>query len=213
MNVRDDVRATMRPRSTGLLLVIAAHAALGWLLVQGLGLRIALPVPTGAFEARVLAEQPTRVEPLRQPREPDVTGQTRVELPPLEMPSIEEPVDTAIGTLADPVALDAGATGDAADAPHREAASVDPRQPLTQPPYPAASVRLGEEGAVTLELQVARDGRVLEARVLQSSGFPRLDAAAIDEARRIWRLRPATEDGKAVEARYAVRVSFRLDRR
>lgn len=213
MNVRDDVRAAMRPRSMGLLLVLAAHAALGWLIVQGLGLRIALPMPTEPFEARVLTERPSPVEPLRQPREPDVTGRTRVDLPPPELPPIEAAADTAIGMPADPVPSDGYAAGDAAAVTQREAVSVDPRRPLTQPPYPAASVRFGEEGSVTLELQVARDGRVLEARVLQSSGFPRLDAAAIDEARRIWRLRPATEAGRAIEARYAVRVSFRLDRR
>jgi protein TonB len=74
-------------------------------------------------------------------------------------------------------------------------------------------VRFGVEGAVTIELRVGPDGRVREARVQRSSGFPRLDAAALEEARRVWRLQPATFDGSPVEAWHAVRVSFRLDRR
>ncbi len=114
-----------------------------------------------------------------------------------------------------PVRGDAAATDPRSRSlvPRRERVAIDPRHPLTQPPYPAASVRFGEEGTVTLELRIGRDGRVLAARVLQSSGFPRLDAAAIEEARRAWRLRPASDDGAAIEAPYTVRVSFRLDRR
>jgi periplasmic protein TonB len=75
------------------------------------------------------------------------------------------------------------------------------------------AVRLGEEGTVTLELRVGIDGRVRESRVLQSSGFPRLDTAALEEALRAWRLKPATRDGEPVETWHALRVSFRLDRR
>lgn len=87
---------------------------------------------------------------------------------------------------------------------------VDPAHPLTQPEYPAASVRLEEQGVVVLEINVAPDGRVLEARVQQSSGHPRLDAAAVREALRRWRLLPARENGQPVTAWFRGRVSFRL---
>lgn len=212
MNVRGDVRAAIRPRSMGLLLVMAAHVALGWLVVQGLGLRISLPVPAPPFEARMLPEQRTETPPPR-PVDPRVGGQTRVDIQRPELPRFEEEALPPLEPTTGPIVIDGDVGGSAIAAPRREPVSIDPRRPLTQPPYPAASVRFGEEGTVTLELRVARDGRVLDARVLRSSGFPRLDAAAIEEARRAWRLRPATEDGSAIEASYAVRVSFRLDRR
>jgi len=212
MNVRADVRAAMRPRSMGLLLVMAAHVALGWLVMQGLGLRISLPVPEPPFEARMLPEQRTETQPPR-PVAPRVGGQTKVDIPRPELPPFEPEVSPPLEPDAGPIVIDGDVGGGTVAARRREPVSVDPRRPLTQPPYPAASVRFGEEGTVTLELRVARDGRVLDARVLRSSGFPRLDAAAIEEARRAWRLRPATEDGSAIEASYAVRVSFRLDRR
>jgi protein TonB len=212
MNVRADVRAAMRPRSMGLLLVMAAHVALGWLVMQGLGLRISLPVPEPPFEARMLPEQRTETQPPR-PVAPRVGGQTKVDIPRPELPPFEPEVSPPLEPDAGPIVID----GDVGRRHGRRTAPRTrqrrPRRPLTQPPYPAASVRFGEEGTVTLELRVARDGRVLDARVLRSSGFPRLDAAAIEEARRVWWLRPATEDGSTIEASYAVRVSFRLDRR
>ncbi len=45
--------------------------------------------------------------------------------------------------------------------------------------YPSASRRLSEEGSVTLEVFVGVDGRVSDAKVVQSSGFPRLDEANV----------------------------------
>jgi protein TonB len=45
--------------------------------------------------------------------------------------------------------------------------------------YPPASRRAGEEGSVVLLVHVAADGWVREAKIESSSGYPRLDAAAI----------------------------------
>jgi protein TonB len=213
MNVRDDVRAAMRPRSMGLLLVVAAHGALAWLLLNGLGLRITLPTTTGPLQARMIDETRPRVEPPPRPVDPEVPRRQDVRVAPPDIPLVDPEIETAPSMRTEPEVIEAGRGGDAVAVPRLEAVAVDPRRPLTQPPYPAASVRFGEEGTVTLELRVGRDGRVLEARVLRSSGFPRLDAAAIAEARRTWRLRPASEDGRAVEGSYSVRVSFRLDQR
>ncbi len=60
----------------------------------------------------------------------------------------------------------------------------------TLPPYPEISVQLKESGTVTLEVTVARDGHVSGARVAQSSGFPRLDAAAADFVQQTYLWRP-----------------------
>ncbi|MCU0760641.1 MAG: energy transducer TonB [Steroidobacteraceae bacterium] len=213
MNVRDDVRVVMRPRSMGLVLVVAAHGALAWLLVNGLGLRIALPTVAEPLQARMIDDPEARVAPPPPPAAPAVPRRQEVTPPPPDIPTIVEEAPTAPSVPTATGGSDTVPGGEAIAAPRREAVSVDARHPLTQPPYPAASVRFGEEGTVTLELRVGRDGRVLDARVLRSSGYPRLDAAAIAESRHTWRLRPAREDGRAVEASYTVRVSFRLDRR
>lgn len=51
--------------------------------------------------------------------------------------------------------------------------------------YPRAARREGLQGRVELALRVGRDGRLLDVRVVRSSGYPELDDAAIEAARRI----------------------------
>ena len=90
---------------------------------------------------------------------------------------------------------------------------ANPDHPLTRAPYPPPSIRLEEEGVVELAIYVLRDGRIADVKVSQSSGRPRLDRAAVEEARRHWRLQPATRGGEAIDAWGSFRVVFRLDRR
>ena len=100
----------------------------------------------------------------------------------------------------------AAATGrSAGSAVPRTAPKSDPRRPLTQPEYPPSSRRAGEAGTVILEVYVLENGRVGDARVKTSSGFPRLDEAAVREVKRSWRLVPGTENGKPVADVGAVR--------
>ena len=47
------------------------------------------------------------------------------------------------------------------------------------PPYPLASKELGETGSVTMMLLIDEAGRVKDVKVTKSSGFPRLDRAAV----------------------------------
>jgi protein TonB len=54
------------------------------------------------------------------------------------------------------------------------------------------------------------DGTVGETMITQSSGSPRLDQAAISIVSR-WRFRPATENGRPVEARLFANVVFQLN--
>lgn len=86
----------------------------------------------------------------------------------------------------------------------------DSRYPLTQPAYPPASKREGEQGAADVEVYVLPDGRVGNVRIARTTGFERLDNAALQEARRSWRFKPATRAGEAVAQWYKVRVVFKL---
>jgi|SRR5215831_15736420 len=87
---------------------------------------------------------------------------------------------------------------------------ADSRHPLTQPRYPAQLIREGVEGAVDVEVYVQPDGRVGDARIAKTSGHDAFDRATLEEARRSWRLVPATRNGQAVAQWYRLRVSFRL---
>lgn len=55
--------------------------------------------------------------------------------------------------------------------------------PNTEPAYPVASQQLGEQGVVVLQLLIDPQGKVTEAVVHQSSGYPRLDRAAMAVAK------------------------------
>jgi protein TonB len=89
-------------------------------------------------------------------------------------------------------------------------ARADPRRPLSQPPYPAELIRQNVEGAVIVEVYVQPDGRVGEARIVQSSGHEAFDTTTLNEAKRKWRLQPAMRDGTAVAQWYRTRVIFKL---
>jgi len=77
------------------------------------------------------------------------------------------------------------------------------------PRYPAASRRAHEEGTVMLKVLVAPDGRAQELSVATSSGFRRLDDAALATVKR-WAFLPAKKAGQAVSAWVLVPVTFDL---
>ncbi|MDR1521204.1 MAG: energy transducer TonB [Planctomycetota bacterium] len=52
------------------------------------------------------------------------------------------------------------------------------------PRYPISSRRRGETGTVVVRAHISRDGQAREVRLDSSSGYPALDAAAIDTVRR-----------------------------
>lgn len=79
-----------------------------------------------------------------------------------------------------------------------------------KPPYPAVSRRMGEEGVVMLSVMIEADGTVSDVKVTRSSGFPRLDASALDTVRH-WRYVPAKKNGVPVAFRYAQPIRFSLD--
>lgn len=70
---------------------------------------------------------------------------------------------------------------------------------LSAPAYPALSKRLGEEGKLVLRVELDEKGRVNVAQVVNSSGFKRLDEAAM-AAVKTWRCNPPTRNGQPVRA-------------
>ena len=94
----------------------------------------------------------------------------------------------------------------------KKSPEIDPKfKRRFQPEYPPTSRRLGEEGSVVLQVLVGPDGSVQDGKVQTSSGFPRLDEAALKHALRAWRFTPGTEDGTPVATWHSVKVTFKIE--
>ena len=78
------------------------------------------------------------------------------------------------------------------------------------PEYPPASRRAGEAGTVQLRCFVKEDGRCSEVSIVKSSGFNKLDEAAVKEVQRNWKFVPGKEDGKPVAMWHTFAVTFKL---
>jgi protein TonB len=83
------------------------------------------------------------------------------------------------------------------------------RPHVCQQNYPEVSVRLNEEGTTTLSMKVMPDGSVTNVTVAKSSGYSRLDDAAVSCAGR-WRYKPASQDGNPVEMNWQANVQWKL---
>jgi protein TonB len=188
--------------------VVGMHVALLFVLARSFNM-----VPTETFKGSdtfVVDEAPLPDDPPPPPPDPDYQ-QPDVVLVPSEVPidTASDPEQT-ISTPERTQATGVGETGSAVVLPQIVNARQDSRYPLTQPPYPPTDQRLGNEGSVDIEIYVMPNGRVADARVVRSSGFERMDQSALDEAKRRWRLAPATRDGVPFAQWHRLRVKFEL---
>lgn len=76
----------------------------------------------------------------------------------------------------------------------------------TEPSYTQAAIEAGVEGAVVLEVVVRRDGTAASPRLVKRLGFG-LDEKALEEIVH-WRFLPALREGRPVESRVTIEVTF-----
>jgi protein TonB len=196
-------------RSWFMALIVLVHLGFFWALTHGLGLRIIEPTHEGWIvdvPRKIIDDdvpkplpEPTdiqsgRVDPVPLPREVDYRETVSDKAPQS---------DPVAGPIAD-------GPGSAVPVPPVIVQPQgDPRYPFTEPEYPTPEIRMGHEGTVWLTIEILPNGRVGAVRIDQTSGFVRLDEAAVREARK-WRMRPGTQDGIAVPMYKRVPVTFRL---
>ena len=77
------------------------------------------------------------------------------------------------------------------------------------PYYPTLSKRMDEQGRVVLRVRLGEDGKVTNAIIQTSSGFARLDNAAL-EAVRTWRCNPPVRNGVVMSASALQPFNFSL---
>jgi len=197
-------------RGLVLAIIIALHVGMFWLLNSGLSHQI-IDVVLGPMETKMIEEAPKQDEP-PPPPPPKIETPPPFVPPPeiaIEIPADAPPTNAIQNTTAVRPTAPPPIAAPQAQIP-RTAPKSDSRRPLTQPEYPPSSRRAGEAGTVILEVLVLENGRVGDARVKQSSGFPRLDEAAVREVKRSWRLVPGTENGKPVQMWGQFAVTFKL---
>lgn len=79
-----------------------------------------------------------------------------------------------------------------------------------RPGYPSISRRMGEQGKVMLRVFVSAQGLPEQIEIQQSSGFDRLDKAAVDAVRR-WKFVPGSRNGVAEAMWNIVPINFVLE--
>ncbi len=200
-------------RLVGALLVVALHAAAFWgLFSQRL---IALPASASTLFVDLIAP------PALQPPHPAPATPAQPKRPE---PTPADPLPIATATPSAPAASEAPGTVAAPPSPANAVAPAptlaQPSGPLklggelalscperSAPDYPLASRRRNETGSTLLHVELDETGQVAAAAVIESSGIPRLDDAALAAVRR-WRCHPPQRNGQAVRA--TARQTFRF---
>lgn len=208
------------------LAVMAGHVFLLWALVKGLAMAAPQPpevvVMASIISAPVIAPEikaepaPPKPQPKPQPEErkpqPLTVKQTKLAATKSAYvaPAPEKVASAPVETQKDTVAKEASG------APNKgEVSQVEVRPTLVgsssdlAKEYPALSQRLGEEGTVLVALEVAADGSVTDARVLSSSGYARLDNAALSAVRKA-HFKPGTVNGVPVTSKARLPIRYEL---
>lgn len=211
-------------RWTGLGVVIAIHLVALFALLQYEPARQAL---TSIAPIMVdIITPPKLEEPPPPPPPPPPRAQPKPRLEPLKTaeppPIIAAPAQAPTEFVAPPPAPPAPPVEVAAVAtPTPPAPSVAP--PVTppsfdaaylknEPPrYPNASRRMSETGRVVLRVLVSSTGTPDKVELGTTSGFERLDTAALETVRN-WKFVPAHQAGKPVAAWVQVPIVFSLAR-
>ena len=219
------------------LAVVALHVGLIWALQSGLLVRTAeliVPAevlaqfiePAAPIEKPAPPAPPSPPAPPVRPVKPAPVVQKKV-VPQRAAPSSALPLAIADATPS-PNAPTGSLTQDLASTPAPVATApaappAPPAPPAIQlpssnadylqnpkPAYPPLSRRLGEQGKIVVRVLIGADGVPKKAEMRQSSGFDRLDQAALNTVLK-WRYVPGKRGGVAEDMWFNVPINFVLE--
>jgi protein TonB len=211
--------------------VILFHVAALWALQTGLLRRAVEVIVPAEIIAEFITPPPPKVEPPPVPPKPPVPVKQPIVKKVAPLPPAPLPV-----AIVDPTPAPNAPTGVVAPQPPAPpiaapvaAAPVAPVAPAPPPPpkvelpssdaaylqnpkpsYPSLSKRLGEQGKVIIRVLIGVDGLAQKTEIRQSSGFDRLDQAALTTVQR-WRYVPGKRNGVAEAMWFNVPVNFVLE--
>lgn len=210
------------------LIAVFIHVALIYALQLGM-IRPAIvnPPQTQEITARLIAPpEPLPIAQIEPPKPKPIKKEIQPPQPkPTPRPVLPKPTERSERAIEIPTPPPA--PSEPTEAPPVTALVKEPDPPppppvITQPNYeasylanpspnyPAMSKRLHEMGTVILKVLVTADGKASDVKLKKSSGYSRLDDAAISAVRG-WRFVPAKANGKPMDYWYDVPINFRLD--
>ena len=206
---------TLRDHAPIAVLAVCAHGAALAALWSGSPAPATQAPRALPMQVRMLAASPApAAKPMAKPKP--------VPIPPKAARPLAAPrapaSPTAPSAASAPSAVPAPAAVAAAPAHPTAVAEAAPTAPRFDadylhnpaPTYPAMARRNGEEGRVQLSVRVSAQGRAEQVEVRHSSGYARLDEAALATVRQ-WRFVPARRGEEAVAASVLVPIVFRLE--
>ena len=211
MNYAQQQRSIPR-RLVGFLVVILLHAVVAYVLITG-SARQAIEVLRQPLVTKIIEE----VKPPELPPTPPPPPKFATPPPPfIPLPEIQikqpPPPPTVITAVtntkpAEPVQ---SYVAPPKAEPVKVAPVIDAAHSCQKPEYPAISRRNEETGTVLLEFLIEVDGKVVNSKVVQSSGHARLDEAA-RQALSLCNFKPGTVDGKPERSTAHIRYTWTLD--
>ena len=222
-----------RQKATITLAVLAAHAALlAWLQaspgpVQPPELAV-VTMELLASPAPLLASQPA---PPERRRAEKTSAKPAPQPAPKQMATAvaqtePSPLPATVSSLAAAARASSSAAAAAAPAPAAATSGSGPNAPAParvelpsasadylnnpKPAYPLLSRRLREEGKVVLRVLIEADGSAAKAEIRHSSGYERLDQAALQTVLK-WRYLPARRNGVPEAMWFNVPINFVLE--
>jgi periplasmic protein TonB len=208
--------------------VVLFHVAALWALQTGLLRRaVEVVVPVQVFSEIITPPAP-KVETPAPAKPPEPVPQPVVPRKPVAPPPAPKlaaaprlpPTPNAPTGTVEPQPAPPPMTAPVAVAPASPAPPPPPKLELPsssadylqnpKPIYPPASKRLGEQGKVLLRVLIGVDGTALDAEVKQSSGYDRLDRAALETVRK-WRYVPGKRAGVAEAMWFDVPIHYVLE--
>lgn len=198
-------------RIVGLALVIALHVGLVFVLLMGLGHQ-EIEVPQKPLITEIIEEpKPVPQHLDMPPPTPTLTPRVFVPLPEVAVkaPPPTPKAITAVTTARTAIPVTQVVAKTNTQVVTRTAPVIDAAHSCPEPEYPAISRRLEESGTVVLRFLIGLDGRVVSGQVNRSSGYPRLDKAAL-QALSSCRFKPGTVAGQPVQSWAILKYIWKL---
>ncbi|MES2584491.1 MAG: energy transducer TonB [Pseudomonadota bacterium] len=206
------------------VIVLLLHVGVLWALQTGLLRRVVEVIVPAQVLVEMYSPKEDKPEPPPPPPAPVKTKLTPVAPPtPLAVNTpVAQPSEITLAPVdpAPPVTTGEKTSTNATAVATTAAPPAPPKVELPssdadylnnpKPPYPPLSKRMGEQGKVVIRTLIGADGTAQDASIFKSSGFERLDQAALATARK-WRYVPGKRAGVAEAMWFNVPFTFVLE--